>query len=597
MWHTVALLAALCDPRAVLHETYLATGGSAWVRVAEVSARGAVRTAGLRGTAHFYDALRDGRYARRFDVAVMGASAEVFDGTSDWAQDISGGVRRLDSPYARSEAITDAYLARRGYFDPHDDVSQTCLGESEGVTRIRVEPPGGIPAELAIDTQTHLFASVSVRAPLGIKITRYADYRQVGDLVLPFSIEAGTQTSPDDDYAVAVTRYTVRERTEVADFARPIQPNDAHIIGGATQSTVPLVLEGRQLLIWASIDGHTPMPFILDTGGHAILTTQAAATLGLRGNGGGESGGSGAGTIATQYTRVRSIRIGNAELLNQPMLIIPYDYEFYERGKQPPLAGIIGLEFFERFATQIDYGDRRVSFTPIATYRHRGAGTDVGFTFERDPDLPMINAAADGHSGLFGVDTGNAGNLILYGRFLRQTGLLSAYVAGQKLIGQGTGGSNTGQLQTLRAFEVGGHVVHGVSATFTQMKSGAFAAWSQAGNLGLSVLSRFLPTFDYRTQSLYLDPEKRATPLPKNRSGMSFSKDAPGAFTVLVVRAGSPAATAGIVQGDQIVAVNGRSASEYSRADLVDLVTKPSGARLVLRVRHAGADKDITIRW
>ncbi|MGB6984348.1 MAG: aspartyl protease family protein [Candidatus Aquilonibacter sp.] len=597
MWQIVALLAALCDPRAALHEMYVATGGSAWAPVAEVSASGTAQTSGLRGTARFDDDLRGGRYARRFDIAVMGANADVFDGTADWVQDISGGVRRIDSPYARAEAITDAYLARRGYFDPRDEATLACVGDRAGETLIRVEPRGGIPAELAIDAQTHLLTSVSARAPLGIKVTRYADYRQVGDLVLPFSIRVGTRTSPDDDYAVAVTRYELAQRDNPADFSPPVQRNEGRIVGGDAATTVPLVLEGRQLLTWASIDGRAPMPFILDTGGHAILTTQAAAALGLRGSGGGESGGSGAGTITTQYTRVRSIRIGNAELLNQPMLIIPYGYSFYERGKRPPLAGIIGLEFFERFATQIDYGDRRITFTLLEAYRHRGGATRVGFTFERDPDLPMVTADADGHAGLFGVDTGNAGNLILYGRFLTRTGLLSQYSPGQKLIGQGTGGSNTAQLQTLRTFEIGGHLLHRVSASFTQMKSGAFAAWSQAGNLGLSVLSRFVPTFDYRTQSLYLDSERRATPLPKNGAGMSFTKDAPGAFTVLVVRAGSPAAAGGIVQGDQIVAVNGRSASEYSRADLVDLVTKPRGARLVLQVRRAGGEKDITIRW
>jgi hypothetical protein len=597
MWPTAVLLAALCDPSVALHQTYAAMGGHAWKRVAQIGADGQATVSGLHGTAHFDDDLRSGRYARRFDIPVMGASAEVFDGADDWVQDISGGVRRIDSPYARAQAITDAYLARRGYFDPRNGAALTCIGKRDGQLLIRAEPRGGIPAELAIDTQTHLLASVTVRAPLGIEVIRYADYRDVGGLVLPFSIRLGTRTVADDDYAFTATRYTMREHANVVDFARPVQPNDASIIGGAETAEVPLVLEGRQLLVWVSIDEHAPMPFILDTGGHAILTRQAAAALGLHGSGGGESGGSGAGKISTQYTRAQSIRIGNAELLNQPMLIIPYPYSFYERGKRPPLAGIIGLEFFERFAMRIDYGDRRITFTPLATYRHAGAATKVAFTFERDPDMPMVDAAADGHGGLFGVDTGNAGNLILFGRFLTQTGLLAQYATGQKLIGQGTGGSNTGQLQTLRTFVVGNHAMHDVSATFTQMKSGSFAAWSQAGNFGLSILSRFVPTFDYRTQALYLDPEKRATPLPKNHAGMAFTKDAPDAFTVVVVRPNTPAAVAGIAPGDQIVSVNGRNASNYSWADLVDLTTKPKGASLLLRVRHDGADKDITLHW
>jgi membrane-associated protease RseP (regulator of RpoE activity) len=175
--------------------------------------------------------------------------------------------------------------------------------------------------------------------------------------------------------------------------------------------------------------------------------------------------------------------------------------------------------------------------------------------------------------------------------------LLSQYATGQKLIGQGTGGSNTGQLQTLHAFDIGGHALSDVSATFTQMKSGSFAAWSQAGNLGLSVLSRFLPTFDYANQVLYLDPETRVTTLPKNGSGMAFTKNAPDAFMVLVVRPNSPAAAAGIAPGDQIVAVNGRDAANYSWADLIALVAQPKGAKLELRVAHGAQVKDVTLQW
>jgi hypothetical protein len=592
MLPTAVLLAVLCQPAVILHDMYLATGGAAWSRIAQTSADGRATVSGLGGTAHFADDLRNGRYSRRFAIAVMGASGEVYDGRDDWAQDISGGVRRLDSPSAREEAITDAYLARRGYFDAKTDAKVACAGGTDAATLIRVQPRNGAPAVLTIDPATHLLASVSTREPLGTTVIQYGDYREVGDVVLPFSI-----VSPSDAWAVSVRRYQLEGRPNANDFAPPAQPADARIDGGAASSTVPLVLEGRQLLVWVSINGRAPMPFILDTGGHAILTTQAAAALGLAGSGGGTSGGSGAGTITTQYTRVRSIRIGNAEILNQPMLIIPYSYSFYERGKRPPLAGIIGLEFFERFATRIDYGDRQITFTSLANFHHDGPRDGVAFTFERDPDMPMVNASADGHVGLFGVDTGNAGNLILFGRFLTQTGLLSQYTAGQKLIGQGTGGSNTGQLQTLQTFSVGGHVMRDVSTTFTQMKSGSFAARSQAGNFGLSILSRFAPTFDYRSQSLYLDPEKRATPLPKNQSGMSFSKNAPDTFVVVIVRPNSPAAAAGIVQGDKITGVNGRDASDYSWADLIALVTRPKGSTLELRVARGDTVKDITLAW
>ncbi|MGA8098345.1 MAG: aspartyl protease family protein [Candidatus Cybelea sp.] len=588
-----------CDGGLILGQMRAATGGAGWNGIGEISASGSATVAGLHGTAQFDDDLTGGRYARRFRIAVMGPSAEIYDGTTVWARDISGGVRPYDSPYARQEAVTKAYLARRGYFDHHSSAAITCLGtQTEGNRSemvIRVQPGGGIPADLTIDAQTHLLLRVSLRAPLERSVVTYADYRTVDGVVLPFSISSGTTADPVDDYAFVVRRYDLRSRAASDDFARPIPANDARMLGGATSATVPMTLEGHQLIVWASINDRPSMPFILDTGGHAILTKLAAERLGLLSSGAGKSGGSGAGTISTAYTRVKSVRIGAAELLDQPFLIIPYPYSFYERGKKTPLAGIIGLEFFERYATRLDYGDRTVTFTPLAAFRYRGGGTAVPFTFESDPDEPMVNAAADGHRGLFGVDTGNAGDVILFGHFLEQTGLSERYSGGTRVIGSGTGGSNTGHLETLRSFTIGNRDLHDIEAYFTQMKSGAFAAWTQAGNMGLSILSRFIATFDYAGQRVYLDRENRETPLLKNRSGIAFEKNEPGAFDVLLVKPNSAAAQVGIVAGDRIVSVNGMDASNYSRADLLDIVTKPAGTKVRLRVLHAGATKDLTI--
>jgi PDZ domain/Aspartyl protease len=596
-----AASARACHASDVLAAMRDATGGQHWTNVAAIAIDGRAIIAGLTGSGRLDADLEHGRYARSFDIAVMGRSAEVYDGTTIWTQDISGGVHQYDTPFARARAVTSAYLTRQGYFDPRAGATMTCLGSQveagRPVTVIRVQPPGGVPAQLAIDTQTHLLASISERYPLlgDDSVTRYADYRTVGNLVVPFAISLGTKTDATDGFALKVQRYTLLPHAQAADFARPTARNDVRMIGGATSTTVPLRLEERQLLIFASIDGHAPMPFILDTGGHAILTTLAAKSLGLAARGTGESGGSGSGTIATHYTRVRSVRVGNAELLEQPFLVIPYPYAFYERGKRIPLAGILGLEIFERFAVRIDYGDHRVTLTPLSAFHHTGSGVAVPLMFEDQEDMPVAHAAADGHAGLFGTDTGNAGVLILFGDFLDRSGLLAHYSGGTKTIGQGTGGSNTGRLETLRHFSIGGHDLDNVLANFTQMTTGSFSSLTQAGNLGLSILSRFIPTFDYATNTLYLDPEIRQTPFILNRSGIGFTKNRPDAFDVLLVKPGSAGAAAGIVAGDRIVAVNGKDASNYSAADLSDMVTQPAGTRLVLRVEHAGSSRDVTI--
>jgi hypothetical protein len=368
---------------------------------------------------------------------------------------------------------------------------------------------------------------------------------------------------------------------------------DARMLAGTSATTVPIALEGDQLFVWASIDGRAPMPFILDSGGHAILDGAAAKTLGLRGTGGGVSGGAGAGTIALEYTRVASVRIGDAELLDQPFLVIPYPYSFYERGRKVPLAGILGLEWFERYATRIDYARKRLTLTPLTSFAYRGRGAAVPIRFQED--MPLAHAAADGSVGDFGVDTGNAGILILYGDFLRRTELLAKYGQGYTVHGGGTGGSNTGRLETLARFDIGGHEIPKLLADFTQMKTGAFSSWTEAGDLGLSVLSRFTPTFDYANQTLYLEPLAHPLIIPRNRSGIGFTKNGPDAIDVVAVRPNSAASALGIVAGDQILAVNDTGARDLSAADFVAIVTGRAGTVLRLTVRHGTTTRELEL--
>jgi hypothetical protein len=584
-----------CDLGVELRAVRAAFGYAPGVR--ELRATGAVESAGMRGDGEIDEALGDGRNAQRFQIAVQGDSATVYDGTMRWQQDVSGGVHPLDAPFARELAVTDAYLARRGYLKVDESATLACLGEhsfdGRPVVTIRALPRGGQPAVLDFDPRTHLLSSVTERLPTTMQVTRYADYREVGALTLPFDVRSGTLAEADDGFALSVRQYELLRAARSGDFAKPRATDVVRMLRGARSTTVPVAIEGRQLLVWAAIDGHAPMPFILDTGGHAILTTGAARALGLHASGAGVSGGAGAGTIGVQYANVASARIGNAELRDQHFLVIPYPYSFYERGRQVPLAGILGLEFFERFAAHIDYGAQTLTLSPLNAFVYRGAGVPVRMRFQED--LPLVRAAVDGHAGEFGVDTGNGGSLIVFGPFVDRTGLDRRYRSGTIAIGHGTGGANTGRFENVREFSIGGQTLHGVRTDFTHMTSGAFSSWTEAGNLGYSVLLHYSPTFDYANATLYLQPDARAPVEPVNRAGFSFEKNAPGAFDVETVRPSSAASADGIVAGDAIVAVDGRPATDFSRADLVALTSQAAGTRLSLRVKHRGSERDVTL--
>jgi membrane-associated protease RseP (regulator of RpoE activity) len=209
--------------------------------------------------------------------------------------------------------------------------------------------------------------------------------------------------------------------------------------------------------------------------------------------------------------------------------------------------------------------------------------------------MPLVSPAADGFVGDFGLDTGNAGPAIFFGQYLRAHRFSRRYPPGEPLIGHGTGGANSGSRQTLRSLRIGGRTLHELPALFTQMRSGSFSSWTEAGNLGYVVLSHFVPTFDYRRRILYLETNPRARPLPVNRWGLRVSKKSPAAFDVDTVASHSAAASAGIEPGDRIVAINGSAAETLSRADFVTLSERPVGTALRLRVEHRGRLRDVVL--
>jgi membrane-associated protease RseP (regulator of RpoE activity) len=586
-----------CHAPVLIDRMKAAIGGGAWRGVGAVTATGEATISGLHGTFSSTADLRSGTYVRHFTIRVMGSSAEGFDGRTAWGQDISGGVHSFDAPFARKRARTEAYLARDGYFSANDPASLRCLGETrdDGATvdRIGVTPAGGIPAVLAIDATTHLLASVSERLPTTTEVTRYSDYREYAGVVLPFAITSGTIAEPEDGYAALVQSYALRSTANAAEFRAPVDAHPVEMLDGATSTTVPLRIEGRQLLVWASIDGHPSAPFILDTGGHAILTAQAARTFGVHAAGAGVSGGSGAGTISLQYAPVARIRIGNAVLHDQRFLVIPYPYSFYERGDKTPVAGILGLEVFERLAARIDYGRGHLTLTPLQHYVHPATGRSLPIVFQED--MPLGVATADGHSGLFGIDTGNGGTVILFGDFLERSGLERVYPGGVRAEGHGTGGSDAGRIVMLHRFTLAGRSFDTVPTFLTHMHDGSFSSWTEAGNFGYEVLSRFVPTFDYARGVLYLDDSPYAHAPPKNRAGFIAGKDDPSAFVVLRVAPGSNAAAAGLRAGDRIIAVDGTPSEQVSFGDLYDRMIAAPGSVLTLRVQSGTTSRDIRV--
>lgn len=579
----------------LLRQLRQAHGGDRWNGIGALLADGQETSDGLTGAMHAATDLRNGHFVvRARNPAYL--RADGLDAQGRWHQDMSGLIHPYDSAEARAMAITESWLQRFGPLTATSVASYRMLPDEmengHRFARVEATPRGGRTATLWIDKATHRLDRAVWPGSFLIMTRRYADYRPVQGLQLPFRIENSAATAigtSDGESVDVIDRYQPLAMLPGDALKRPDSTvRDVSMRDGGERTTLPMHLEGNVLLVEASVNGSSPLPFILDTGGHAILTDDAAKKFGLASQGKGVSTGSGPGSTSTAYTRVARLTLGGADIRDQTFLVMPYGYAFAERGDRPPIAGILGLEIFERFAVTFDYDHDQLVLQPFdhgtPPAAMAGDTLPLRFTF----DMPLVGASVDGKHGVFGIDTGNAGNLLLFPQWAGREGLLAHYAKGYPQPTGGVGGTFLSHIAHVRSMQLGDAALGIPLAQLTRADAGATGNPTEAGNIGQDILSRFNVHFDYRRQSMTLLPRRRTAPRRFATAGLRAAKiDAQHSDRLKVswVVPGGPAAEAGLRKGDQIVAVDGKPVRAIGSDDLRQASNaRDEGAVLALKL-------------
>lgn len=592
-WGALALVlgavgTANAAPPPLLAQARDAAGGAAWERMQGLQAQGRIVSSGLPGSWSRDEDLASGRWTVRTDLGVYRAS-EGDDGRQRWRQDPSSGVHPLDGAFSKQAAITEAWLTRRGWLR-HDQAGAQLAPPARRDEKgryydvLEATPRGGQRVELWFDARSHLLARTVREMPISIQTVRYADYRSVNGVQLPFRIES-TDTSSDDVETVTVQQW---RSARGSDFRMPDPPDDT-TLQGTTQ--VPIEADAM-VIVKATLNGRD-FDFILDTGGHNILTPDAAKALGLKAVGTGSSGGAGEATMSQQYTRVAELKIGDATMRDQHFYVLPLQYGTVERGARAPLGGLLGLEIFERFHVRIDYPRRTLTLRRLQD-GYRGAGTPVRISF--DDDMPLVDGRIDGRPGVIALDTGNSGSTVIQGVWARREGVAERLRRGIETVSYGAGGASTNWAGRLQTLEIGGHVLDRPIARLAEDRAGAFSSRTEAANIGTDALRFFVIETDYRAGVIWFDRQPGVVERPFNRAGLRTAKEDAQSFLVVVVTPGTPAARADVQRGDRIVAVDGVSAAQLSGQALSDKLVQPVGTEVVLALMRKGESQQREVR-
>jgi hypothetical protein len=246
------------------------------------------------------------------------------------------------------------------------------------------------------------------------------------------------------------------------------------------------------VVVPATINGHK-YDFILDTGGAAIITPTVLAALGLKSEGKGTSGGSGPGRAEVSGTQIAKLELGSATLTSQFFTVLNLGNAVKRKG-QPEMAGILGLEIFERMAVTIDEPSKRVTIEPFRTGR-TCEGDKIRLVF--DDDQPSVRGTIDGIPALIGIDVGNGGPAIALWHWAEAHKVAKRFRAGKEGSGSGVGGNNVTYLTKHHDIVIGRTSLRDMDVNYATTKTGYFSSRADSMNLGHSLLEKYPVRFDY----------------------------------------------------------------------------------------------------
>jgi len=385
--------------------------------------------------------------------------------------------------------------------------------------------------------------------------------------------------------------------------------SDLLFIGSTAQSrsiqhrAIPFEFYGNRIYLPVKVNGSGPFRFILDTGASVSVINQSRSQeLGVKAKDTGNLMNVGAGESKTRIYQARdvsfSLQDGNSLALRDA-LALPMDEVEIRLGG--PIYGALGFELFDRYAVELNYPAKTLTlYDPkTITYSVRGEAVPI-IVRDRKPTVSARIAMAGTGSieGTFVIDTGSGRALGLSTPFIEKNELQDLARNSIPTASGGVGGDYKSSIGRATSFQLGKSVIETPTVVFSQAARGATTRRSTDGDIGGEILRRFIVIFNYTRKQMVLEPQRNlAGPIEGDMSGAFLIAEGRDFKTLRVDRVfeRTPAAEAGLREGDVIQAIGTRPATEYTLEDLREMF-RNAGSEYLLSIQRNGQILAITVK-
>lgn len=300
-----------------------------------------------------------------------------------------------------------------------------------------------------------------------------------------------------------------------------------------------------------------------------------------------------------------------------------------------PIHGIIGYELFRDFVVDINYKAKYIKFYPPKSYqrKQRKRSQTLPLSLSNKKAYVKVAVYIDEKGNIpvkMLIDTGSSDAIWLHEN--ETIGIPEKNY--EDFLGRGLGGDIFGKRTKVANLKIGDFVLEDAKAAFPDKNT--YGAISNLGNrngsIGGEVLKRFNIIFDYSRNEITLRKNRNfKTPFHYNLSGIALqhngvryvveritdnrkvvieNNDNFGDVQILMenttrlslvpeivvsgIRAGSPAADAGLKEGDVILAVNGKRIHKYKLQQVLQMLNKNQRKRIRVLIERYNSDMLLT---